>query len=172
MVKHLDFHKIELVERIGALLLVCFLDKQGNMYDWAPKWNDVEELYIKQTNIERFNKPESKWLNKFAKTAQKVVEGAQRLESAYKVSGRFVKYVDGQLMIESGGRNVPSFITPGFEITVTFLDSWLEHYVDLFVINDMAIRIRRFFVDENNEECYREYPEPEDEELKPDDLPF
>jgi hypothetical protein len=36
MVKHLKFDKIQAVERRGALMLVWFLDEEGDMYDWAP----------------------------------------------------------------------------------------------------------------------------------------
>ena len=65
MIKHLKFQKIQAVERRDALMLVWFLDDEGNMYDWAPKWEHVEEIFLKQINVERFNKPESEWLNKF-----------------------------------------------------------------------------------------------------------
>jgi len=64
MVKKLRFSKIELVERVGALMLVSFLDDDANMYQWAAKWSQVEEIYLKQINVERYNKPESKWLNR------------------------------------------------------------------------------------------------------------
>ena len=136
MVKHLKFHKIQAVGRRGALMLVWFLDDEANMYDWAPKWADVDEIYKKQINVERFNKPESEWLNKFAKTAQEVVEGAQRIESARKASGQFLRFTDGKLLIDSEA------IVPGFEVTVRFLDEWLRESVEVFILNDIAFRIR------------------------------
>jgi hypothetical protein len=155
MIKHLKFHNIQAVERRGALMLVWFLDDEGNMYDWAPKWVDVEQIFLKQINVERFNKPESQWLNKFAKTAQEVVEGAQRIESAHKGYGRFSRFTDGKLSIDSG------LIVPGFEVTLDFLDKWLGQYVEVFIINDIAIRLR-VYSDEN--EVLWEYP-PSEEEL-------
>jgi len=167
MVKRLRFSKIQLVEGKGALMLVSFLDDEGNMYNWAPKWADVNEIYRKQINVERFNKPESEWLNKFAKTAQEVVEGAQRIESAYKLSGRFATYREQQLVIESE-KPFNDRLTPGFEVTIDFLDSWLGSYVEAFVVNDMVIRLRVY--DEWGNGVLKEYPEPED--LSPEDLPF
>ena len=154
MVKKLRFSKIDLVERVGALLLVTFLDDAGNMYQWAPKWADVEQVFLRQINIERFNKPESAWLNKFAKTAQSVVEGAQRITSARKIDNQFYAYENEKLVIGD------EYCTPGFEVTIPFLDAWLGCMVEAFLINDMVIRLR------SGEE---EYPPPT---LEPEDLPF
>jgi hypothetical protein len=152
-------------------MLVSFLDDEGNMYDWAPKWTDVDEIYKKQTNIERFNKPESEWLNKFAKTSQEIVEGAQRIESAYKVEGFFERYQGQKLLIK--GTNVYEELTPGFEVTISFLDSWLGNNVEALIINDMVIRLTMpEFDDFNNFVRVREYPEPKEGELEPEDLPF
>ena len=136
MVKHLKFHNIQAVERRGALMLVSFLDDEVNMYNWAPKWADVEKIFLKQINVERFNKPESEWLNKFAKMMQEVVEGAQRIESASKVYGNFSEFTDGKLLIDS------QLIVPGFEVTLDFLDKWLGDYVEVFLVNNIAIRIK------------------------------
>ena len=165
MVKHLRFSRIDLVERKGALLLVWFLDDEGNPYNWAPKWADVEQIFLKTINVERFNKPESQFLNKFAGTAQKVVEGAQRIDSCYKLRGGFGEYRDGKLVIMDQGKH--ELITPAFDITLDFLDSWLESYIEVLVVNDMAIRMREYY-----EDGIREYPESADEDLKPDELPF
>ncbi|MBM2825424.1 MAG: phosphoribosylaminoimidazole-succinocarboxamide synthase [Dehalococcoidales bacterium] len=118
MIKHLKFQKIQAVERRGALMLVWLLDDEGNMYDWAPKWDDVEQIFLKQINVERFNKPESEWLNKFAKTAQNVVEGAQRIQSAVKVSGHFDALREGELVLNK------SRFTPGFEVTLLVQAGW------------------------------------------------
>lgn len=182
MVKHLQFSKIQAVERRGALMLVWFLDSEGNMYDWSPKWEEVEKIYLKQINVERFNKPESQWLNRFAKTAQQVVEGAQGVESAYKVSGRLQRYEEQKLIIHSQeerlpfdgffeflgprrAQTAPELVTverrlvPGFEVSLDFLDKWLGADVVLFVVNDIAIKIREY-----NEfgGLEREYPELEE----------
>ena len=174
MVKRLQFSKIQLVERKGALMLVSFLDDEGNMYNWAPRWVEVKEVFEKQINVERFNKPESEWLNKFARTAQEIVEGAQRIESAYKVWGRFVVYRQQKLHIETGGEGVYE-LTPGFEVTISFLDSWLENDVEAFVVNDIVIRLRISETDALGIIVgWREYPEPEEGEPEPvpEDLPF
>ena len=171
MIKRLKFSNIQLVERKGALMLVSFLDDEGNMYDWAPKWVEVKEVFEKQINVERFNKPESEWLNKFARTAQEIVEGAQRIESAYKVQGRFEVYSQQKLHIEATGGVYE--LTPGFEVTISFLDSWLEDYVEAFVVNDIVIRLRASETDESgNILGWREYPKPEEVEPEPEDLPF
>jgi len=154
MVKKLKFSKIDLIERVGALMLVTFLDDEGNMYQWAPKWSDVEQIFLKQINVERYNKPESAWLNKFAKTAQEVVENAQRIENAYKLTGKFEFYTEQKLQIGS------SYLTPGFEVTLEFLDEWLKRYVEAFVVNDLVIRLREY-----NQDYVDEYPEPESKDV-------
>lgn len=142
-------------------MLVSFLDDDGNMYNWPPKWADVEQIYLKQTNVERFNKPESEWLNRFAKTAQQVVEGAQRIQSGYKVRGEFTEYREEKLMISPTAESYgvipsPFEITPGFEVTISFLDNWLGRWVEALVVNDIVIQLRTF------DEPMAEYPEPED----------
>jgi hypothetical protein len=152
MTKKLRFSKIDLTEHVGALMLVTFLDDDGNMYQWAPKWMDVEQIFLKQINVERFNKPESAWLNKFAKTAQSVVEGAQRITSARKINDQFKTYDDGKLVIGN------DWCTPGFEVTLPFLDAWLGRMVEAFLINDMVIRLRTYWTDELDQE---EYPPSE-----------
>lgn len=172
MVKRLKFSKIQPIERKGALMLVSFLDNECNMYDWAPKWADVNEIFQKQINVERFNKPESKWLNKFARTAQEIVEGAQRIESAYKVWGHFYVYRQQKLHISTASEEIYE-LTPGFEVTISFLDSWIENEVEAFVVNDIVIRFRAQVTDKSgNFAGWKEYPEPEEEEPEPEDLPF
>lgn len=155
MAKKLRFSKIDLVERVGALLLVTFLDDDGNLYQWAPKWADVEQIFLKQINIERFNKPESEWLNKFAKTTQSVVEGAQRITSARKIDGTFTDYDDGKLSIGIG------YYTPGFEVTLSFLDTWLERSVNALLVNDIVIRLRVYGSNEYGGIEVEDYPPPE-----------
>ncbi|MEK7872536.1 MAG: hypothetical protein AAB502_01600, partial [Chloroflexota bacterium] len=128
-------------------------------YDWAPKWADVEKLFLKQINVERFNKPESEWLNRFAKTAQNVVEGAQKIKSATKIFGRFVKYEDEKMVIEGKGP-----FTPAFDVTLNFLDSWLNTRVEVLVLNEMAVRLKELG---DFDSVVREYPPPQ-----PDEIPF
>lgn len=162
MAKKLRFSKIDLVERIGALMLVTFLDDDGNMYQWAPKWKDVEQIFLKQINIERYNKPESEWLNKFAKIAQSVVEDAQRIESARKLTGWFDRYEKEKLALRTGEGKF-EYLTPGFDVTLDFLDDWLEHHFEAFLINDIVIRLRQSFQDEHGEYQVVEYPPTIDE---------
>jgi len=152
MTKKLRFSKIDLTEHVGALMLVTFLDDDGNMYRWAPKWADVEQVFLKQINVERFNKPESAWLNKFARIVQSVVEGAQRITSARKINDQFKTYDNGKLVIGN------EWCTPGFEVTLPFLDAWLGRMVEAFLINDMVIRLRTYWTDEYDQE---EYPPSE-----------
>lgn len=140
-------------------MLVTFLDDDGNMYQWAPKWAEVEQVFLKQINVERFNKPESAFLNRFANTAQSVVEGAQRITSAYKLSGIFEKYDDECLLIRDG--SVLRSCVPGFEITTAFLDVWLNQNVELLVINDIAFRVRSSWYESDAGLTRDEYPLPE-----------
>jgi hypothetical protein len=160
MVKKLRFSRIDLVERVGALLLVTLLDDDGNMYQWAPKWADIEELLPKVAAIERFNKPESEWLNKFAKTVQSVVEGAQRITSARKIDRSFKSYSSQNLIIGN------ERCVPGFEVTLPFLDEWLGRNVQAFLVNDVVIRLSFGYVDQNDEYQREDYPPTEE------DIPF
>ena len=156
MVKKLRFSKINLVEQVGALMLVTFLDDDGNMYQWAPKWKEVEQVFLKQINIERFNKPEGEWLNKFAKTAQNVVEGAQRIESGRKLTGGFVQYEKGLLRLRLGREKFK--LTPGFDVTIKFLDNWLDCEIEAFVINDIVIRVKKEITGEYGRQRFEYYP--------------
>ena len=47
------------------------------------------------------------------------------------------------MLIEERDGNITP-ILPGFEVTVDFLDKWLEEYVEGFVINQIGIRIRHY----------------------------
>ena len=49
-------------------------------------------------------------------------------------------------------------VTPGFDVTLDFLDDWLHCDVNAFLINDMLIRLRRWFQDEYGESQLIEYP--------------
>lgn len=167
MIKRLKFSKIDVVERTGVLMRVHFLDDEGNMYDWAPKWKDVEQMFLKGITTERFNKPESEFLNKFAGTIQEVVEGAQRIDSAYKVYGTFQFYRNQKLIVHDNEEDIDLEIMPGFEVTVDFIDEWLNstRIIEVLVINDIAIRLRVYSY---NDEVEMQYPPP----CLPEDLPF
>lgn len=162
MVKKLKFSRIDLADRVGALMLVTYLDDNGDMYQWAPKWKDVEEIFLKQINVERYNKPESEFLNRFAKTAQSVVEGAQRIESARKLSGFFIKYEEEKLVFNMGSHQF-EYLTPGFDVTFAFLDTWIERHCEAFVMNGIVIRLRYSYQDEDNVYHVIEYPPTIDE---------
>jgi hypothetical protein len=55
-------------------------------------------------------------------------------------------------------------LTPGFEVTVNFLDTWLGDRVEAFIVNDIVIRLRVYG---DFDEVEKEYPEPGRE-----DIPF
>lgn len=160
MIKRLKFHEVKNVERTGILMLVQFLDDQNNPYEWAPKWADVESIFIKAIDVERFNKPESRFLNQFASTAQNVVEGAQRINQSRKDYGLFDEYKDEKLVLSSYQDYVE--LTPAFDVTVQFLDKWLGKNVCAFVVNDLAICLREYG---NNNQIVGEYPPPQEEDL-------
>ena len=179
MAKRLRFSRIQAVERRGALMLVWFLDDEGTMYSWCPKWREVEKVFLNQIDVERFNKPESEWLNRFGRTVQQVVEGAQKIESATKLYGKFQRYEEQKLIIHGekemvspqdmvfgdffGASAKPRLVPvkwkliPGFEVTFDFLDQWIGRDVEVFIINNIAIRLRQY--DEGYNAVIREYPE-------------
>jgi len=175
MAKRLQYSRIQLVPKNGALMLVSLLDDEGNAYTWAPKWSEVRETFMKQVNVERHNKPDSQFLNQFARTVQDVVEGAQRITSAYKVQGYFIKYEDGKLVIENPIEERYELM-PAFDVSVSFLDTWLRRNVEALVVNNMVIRLSYLITTDNIKEgIIEEYPppeEPEDLPVEPEDLPF
>jgi hypothetical protein len=160
MVKKLKYSKIEFVDRTGALMLVDFLDEEGNAYNWAPKWSEVEQVFLKQINVERFNKPDSLWLNKFAKTAQNVVEGAQKINSALKTECQIKWIQDGKILLHQTGAKTETdrAYTPAFDVTIDFLDKWLNRFVEVLIINDLVIRLRFSYQDESGNYCTEDYP--------------
>jgi hypothetical protein len=162
MVKRLTYSKVSFIERVGALMLVGFLDDDGNLYQWAPRWADVEQVFLKQINVERFNKPESAFLNRFAHTAQSVVEGAQRITSGRKISGRFEAYENEMLVVRTHNGE-SAYYTPAFEVTHDFLDTWLSvtASIEFFVVNDMVIRMRAYEQVDRDEYKTFEYPPPD-----------
>jgi hypothetical protein len=57
MIKKLRYSRLDFVERTGTLMLVTLLDESGELYQWAPKWKEVEQIFLKQINVERFKEP-------------------------------------------------------------------------------------------------------------------
>jgi hypothetical protein len=168
MIKRLKYSKIELKERTGALMIVNFLDDDANMYEWCPKWAEVEQVFLKQINVERHNKPESEFLNRFASTAQSVVEGAQQIDSAFKIFGQLTEYQNQKLVFQVSGTTQKMSVTPGFDVTISFLDKWLNQYdVEVFTVNDVVFRLRHFRQDENGNVDCEEYPAIETKDEPP-----
>ena len=123
-----------------ALLTIKFLDNDSNLYSWAPRWADVESAFLRALNVEAFNKPESEWLNRFANTVRDVSEGiSQPIQDARKVSGAFVEFREGKLLIHDGHT---AAVTPGFAITYEFLEAWLDVSVEALVIDGIAVYVK------------------------------
>jgi|SRR6056297_2558471 len=162
MPQKLDFHKVSLKKRTGALMLVEFLDRNGDLYDWAPKWNDIREIFKKAINVERFNKPESDFLNDFSNTINEVVEGAQRLESGYKLRGQLEKYEEQRLLLRTGTTNYVK-LTPSFDVTFEFLDTWLDRDVEALVINDMCVKLQEVSYNKSGGYDYKNNIYPNDD---------
>lgn len=168
MSKRLRFSKIQLKERAGALMLVRFLDDEGNMYDWCPKWGEIDKIFWSQIDVERFNKPESEWLGHFTDRHQEALKRVQEVKSAEKVHGKFARFEEQKLVIQyqekrrvitdmsfnlfSRGQEgaehrlvtVERKLSPGFVITSSFLDKWLGRDVEVFIINGIAFQIREY----------------------------
>ena len=90
--KILKFARLQMEQVRGAraLLTVKFMDNDGEVYSWAPKWDDAERLFLKAINTESFNKPESEWLPRFSKTVKETAESiTQPIQNAYKVTAVF-----------------------------------------------------------------------------------
>ena len=165
--KILKFSRFQMEQVRGArgLMTVKFLDEQGEAYSWAPKWNDTEQLFHKAINVESFNKPESEWLPRFARTVKETAESvAQPIQDAEKLSGRLVSVSSGKLVLETDSDylngpvdTIP--VTPLFPIDFEFLDSWLNEFVQVLVINNVCVQIR-------SQRSKRVHPGPSD------DLPF
>ena len=123
-----------------ALLTVKFMDDGGEVYNWMPTWSEAEQLFLKAINTESFNKPESEWLSRFAKTVQETAESAnQPIGSARKLTGTFTSLEEGKLVI-TGERFVLG-VRPLFQVTTEFLDDFLGTKVDLLVINEVGVQV-------------------------------
>jgi hypothetical protein len=146
-----------------ACLAVRFLDDRGNLFQWVPRWANVQELVCKASNTEVVNKPDSKWLGEFAKVANEVFQKVEPFTDAFKVAGKLAKVKGGNLVIERQdelGIAVDIEVPPAFRITEDFLDEWLETCVTALVINGFAVRLERSTYDGPVV-----YPEPHSEPL-------
>jgi hypothetical protein len=52
---------------------VCFKDRQGNRYEWVPKWDEVRNIYTIAALTEVLNQGQYVQLAKFAHTSSKVL---------------------------------------------------------------------------------------------------
>jgi len=145
-----------------ALLTIKFMDGQGDdVYSWMPTWHEVEQLFLKSINTEYFNKPESEFLPRFANIVRQTAEGVnQSVQGAYKVSGKLA-YIndDGKLVIGDGKDVPPEEVTPLFPLSIKFCDEWIDEYVEVLVVNDVAVQISR--TDRHNWNERVVYPLPE-----------
>ena len=154
-----------------ALLTVKFMDHGGEVYSWMPRWADTEQLFLKAINTEQFNKPESDWLPRFAKTVRETAEGVnQSLQDAYKVSGQFVALNESKLVISDGKNEPPEEVTPLFPLTIEFLDEWLGVNVEVLIVNGVGVQIGRF--DDWGQTRVAVYPPVEPPTVEVDDMPF
>lgn len=138
-----------------ALLTLKFLDDVGDAYSWMPRWSDAEQLFLKAISIESFNKPESEWLPRFARTVKETAESVnQPIDAAYKVKGTLAECREGKLVLECGSWNNDEthLLLPLFPITFEFLDNWLGSHVEALVINGVTVQLR------DTIETYATYP--------------
>ena len=142
-----------------ALLTIKFLDDDGNLYSWAPRWDDLERAFLRALNVEAFNKPESEWLNRFANTVRDVSEGvSQPIQDARKFSGNLYALQDGMLQMSyspyssDGYNEFTESVPPGFAITYEFLEEWLHRDIEALIINGVVVSIK------DRQNHYIEYP--------------
>ena len=135
MIKKLTFSKTDLSEPAGNLVLVTFLDDEGNTYQWAPGWAEVEQLFSKRS---------------------------QSITSAHKVTGTLASYDGGKLIVDTSDGEHSAYF-PAFEVTENFLDLWLSisNYITFFVVNDMVIRLNALERLDYNRTVFLEYPPTE-----------
>ena len=60
-------------EKGDILLDVSFRDRDGDLYVWQPKWDDVRELFSQAYGVEMMQ-GKSEELKKFEETARHVIE--------------------------------------------------------------------------------------------------
>ena len=153
-----------------ALLTVKFMDDEGEVYNWMPKWVEAEQLFLKAINTESFNKPESEWLPRLAHAVQETAEAAnQPIQHARKVSGIFDRLKEGKLIIEDNthrGNIMVYPVTPLFPVDYEFLTKWLGRSVTAIEINGVVVKLWH----ESGYGQQEEYP-PTDA-IDVDDLPF
>jgi len=127
-----------------ALLTVKFMDDDGDVYNWMPRWAEAEELFLKAINTESFNKPESEWLPRLANSVQETAEAAnQPIHQAQKIYGMFDHLDEGKLVIldNTQGGAVEHTVTPLFPVDYEFLTQWLGLWVTAIQINGVIVKL-------------------------------
>ena len=151
-----------------ALLTVKFMDDDGEVYNWMPKWAEAEELFLKAINTESFNKPESEWLPRLANAVQETAQAAnQPIQQARKIYGQIDHLEEWNLVIQEQSRNGSEFSAPPlFPVDYEFLTTWLGRYVTAIEINNVIVKL--LYQPGYDEDEMEEYPP----RTATDDLPF
>lgn len=145
---------------LGArvLLTVKFMDDDGDVYSWMPKWAEAEQLLLKAINTESFNKPESEWLPRLAKTVKDTAASAnQQISSAYKVRGKFEEFQEGKLIIDQGSKGHVE-VRPLFPVNTRFLEEWLDKQVEVLIVDEVGVLV----ADLQYPNVYPVYPDEEE----------
>lgn len=140
-------------------LHIQFMDEKGNLYDWTPKWKDVNDLFVKASTTEVFNKPGSEWVKQFAQTSKEVFERYAGIKDAYLVKGWLSSIRGGKLVLHApervwqfdpeSGEAFPS-VQPGevlgaypvaFDLTEEWLSGHLQTWVSCLVINGVVVKV-------------------------------
>jgi hypothetical protein len=124
-----------------ACLVVQFLDQEGNLLEWVPAWSQVQALFERACNTEVVNKPDSGWVEGFAKTANDVFRSLEPHHEAYKVTGRLERVSEGSLIIRDGDSGVAEELPAAFRLTDQFFRYWLGSNVTALVVNGYATRL-------------------------------
>jgi len=136
-----------------------FMDGEGNLYEWTPKWKDVNDLFMKASTTEVFNKPGSDWVKEFAQASKEVFDRYVGIRDAYTVKGWLSSVRGGKLVLRASERvwefdpeaaeYFPS-VQPGevlgtypvaFELTEEWLAGHLQTWVSCLVINGVIVKV-------------------------------
>lgn len=133
----LRFHKLH-SEGANASLVVQLLDDDNNVYQWAPRSNEVERIFLHSIDAEQSSKSESDDLAILANTSGR----EQRTENAKTLKGYF-EYEDNKLVVSLWGDRGEERLKPAFFVASGFFDKWLENDAEAFVTRGYAVRISR-----------------------------
>jgi len=123
-------------------LVVQFLDQQGDLLEWVPAWTQVQLLFERACNAEVVNKPDSGWVEGFARTANDVFRSLETYREAYKVTGKLARVSGGNLVIVDSEDTAQVDLPVAFQLTEHFFRYWLgRHKVTALVINGYITRL-------------------------------